>query len=301
MILVTGASGLLGANVVLHLRDQGREVTATYHLQRLCVPGVRVEDADLSDVSAIRQLVQSVDPEWIIHCAAQTDVDWCEKYPEDAQRINAEASRNLAIAARRAGAGLVYISTDSVFDGESGSYNEDDSPNPINAYARSKLEGERAVMEELRGSVVVRTNIYGWNARNKLSLAEWMLERLRRAQEVPGFVDVQFTPILVNSLASILSEMIDRELSGLYHVTGSQSCSKHEFALRLADVYKLPRELVSEAHVSDPGFLAPRPRNTSLCTDKISHELGRSMPSLLGGLRAFRRLEQSGYVTRLRT
>src|SRR5206468_3889008 len=109
---------------------------------------------------------------------------------------------------------------DSVFDGRRGKYSETDQPAPLNVYARSKWQAEQKVAERYPAAVIARVNIYGWNAQEKLSLAEWFLRRFAEAEYVPGFTDVIFCPILVNDLASVLLQMLERGLNGLYHVTG---------------------------------------------------------------------------------
>ncbi|MCG2727426.1 MAG: sugar nucleotide-binding protein, partial [Candidatus Methanoperedenaceae archaeon] len=122
--LITGASGLLGANLVLVARQYGKDVTAIYHQHKFMAPDVTSLQVDLSDKRLIDDLFEQIRPDWIIHCAAMTNVDWCEENPADAYRINGEISHNLAMAAHRIDAGFVYISTDSVFDGKRGFYSE---------------------------------------------------------------------------------------------------------------------------------------------------------------------------------
>lgn len=300
LILVTGASGLLGANLVLHMRQCDKDVIAIYHRHKFVAQGVESLQADLTDKHMVSDLLQCLQPDWIIHCAALTNVDWCEEHPADTHRVNVEMSRDLAVAAHRVGAGLVYISTDSVFDGKSGHYSEEDAPAPVNVYAESKLAGEEAVRSELERSLIVRTNIYGWNMQEKHSLAEWILNRLELDQPVPGFYDVIFTPTLVNDLSEIILDMIERRLTGLYHVAGSQPCSKYEFALQLADVFGLQKQSVQPVSIADSLSKAPRPRDTSLKTSKVSRALGRPMPGLDSGLRRFKALRDSGFITQLK-
>jgi dTDP-4-dehydrorhamnose reductase len=299
-ILVTGASGLLGANLVLQLQQQNQEVVAIYRRHRLEGPGVKSVQADLTNPIVVEDLLQQFRPNWIIHCAAITNVDWCQANPADAARAHVEMSRGLAVGARKLKARLIYISTDSVFDGTNAPYSEQDLPAPGNIYAQTKLAGERAVQEELTPSLIIRTNIYGWNMQQKQSLAEWILNRLASGETLPGFDDVIFTPILVNDLNQVIVEMIERQLTGLYHVAGSESCSKYEFALRLADTFNLDNHQIRAASIADAPLKAPRPLNTALKTGKISRILGRSMPDVNAGLRRFRKLRDSGFITQLR-
>jgi dTDP-4-dehydrorhamnose reductase len=209
--------------------------------------------------------------------------------------VNVEMSGRLAALAAQTGAQFVYISSDSVFDGVRGSYAEEDQVKPVNAYARSKLDGETAVR-----ALVVRTNIYGWNMQPKTGLAEWILSQLESGSEVPGFQDVIFCPILVNDLGDAILEMLERKLSGLYHVAGSEPCSKYEFALHLAGTFGLDKALVRPSSIEQSTLQAPRPKNTSLRTARIHRALGRAMPSLDAGLLRFKALRDSGFVARLR-
>ena len=300
MILVTGASGLLGATFVMTAQQRQKHLVGTFHEHPVHLPGVKTVRVNLTDPEIAGWLLQYFKPEWVVHCAGLTNVDWCEDNPEQTWQVNAEASRHLARACNRLGASLVYLSTDSVFTGIRGHYSEEESPGPVNVYGRSKLAGEQAVQSELEHSLIIRTNIYGWNQSAKLSLAEWILSHLESGQSVPGFFDVVFTPILVNDLSEILLDMMDRKLSGLYHVASSESSSKYEFALQLADVFGMEKQLIEPVSVAAAALRAPRPRNTSLATAKIHQVLGRRMPHVRSGLERFNALRNSGYVQQLK-
>lgn len=299
MILVTGASGLLGANLLWEVRGRYDRV-AVYYRHPIRLPGVVGVRADLTCSPEALELIEAYRPHWIVHCAALTNVDLCEEEPSEAHKVNVEMTEHLVSAARRTGARMLYISTDSVFDGVRGRYSEEDTPRPLNVYARTKLEGERVVRGNLDRSLVVRTNIYGWNAQNKDSLAEWLLGRLESGQQVPGFQDVFFTPILVNDLAKILLNMMDQALHGVYHVAGGERCSKFEFAQRLAEAFALEKTLVVPASLHTSHLRAPRPRDTSLVTEKVSRALGMRMPDVRQGLARFKALREDGFVSKLK-
>lgn len=300
MILVTGASGLLGANLVLTAREWGEEVVATYHRHTVYFKGTKALAADLTIPAEADALLQSVRPDWVVHCAAATDVDWCQDHAQEAHRINAEAPRHVAATARRVGARLLYVSTDAVFDGARGNYVETDTPAPVNVYGASKWAGERAVRDAMPTALLVRTNLYGWNVQDKQSMAEWILARLKSGRAVPGFQDVIFTPILVDDLSGILLDMMDGALEGLYHVAGSEALSKFEFARQLANVFGFDRQSVYPVSVATSGLRAPRPLDTSLGTEKVRRALGRPLPDVDAGLRRFKAARDSGYVRKLR-
>ncbi len=300
MILVTGASGLLGANFVIMAQGRGEKLVAASHRHAVHLPGVQTVQTDLSDKGAAREVMRHFKPEWIVHCAALTDVDRCEEYPQEATRINVDMSRVLAQEARNVSASMVHISTDAIFDGIRGNYCEEDLPSPINMYAKTKFAGEKAVQEELEDALIIRTNIYGWNAQDKFSLAEWILGRLDAGEQVPGFTDVMFTPILVNDLIEVIFEMMKHSLKGLYHVAGSESCSKYDFAKEIARIFGYDQELVRGVPVKNAGLKAPRPQNMTLRVDGIRRALPVSLPDVASGIRRFKSLRESGFVAELK-
>jgi dTDP-4-dehydrorhamnose reductase len=301
MLLVTGASGLLGATVLRSAADLGWEVVGLCHRHVISDPKIRVVKVDLTDESFTSKILFDLRPTAIVHCAAATNVDWCEENPGQTEAINVHASAVLAKIAAELNAHLVYISTDAVFDGKKGDYAETDEPAPLNIYAKSKLAGEQEVVRRHPSALVVRVNIYGWNAQDKDSLAEWVLKRLAAGNDVPGFSDVFFTPILVNHLAPVLFAMLQRALTGTYHVAGSERVSKYEFARRVTTIFGFDPERVKPCRVKDMNLKAARPLDISLNTEKIHTALGRAMPNIDEGLREFRDLRDCQYPQQLKS
>jgi len=285
-ILITGAEGLLGANLTVDYARLGVPVT-----------GIDRSVCDLNDAAETTRVVREIEPSCIIHTAAITHVDWCESHPEETWRANVEASRTLAQIARRIGAGMVYISTDSVFDGARGYYGEADEPGPLNVYARSKLAGERAVLAEAPDALIVRTVIYGWNQRRpKRSLAEWILSQLTAGSQVPGFDDAVFSPILVNDLGRLLLALLERRASGVCHVAAPEAWTKFEFARAVAKTFGFDTAQVRRASLQSAAMIAPRPLDTSLDTSYASRVLGMSLPDVWQGLARFRSSAKEEYA-----
>lgn len=292
MILVTGASGLLGSNILLRAVAAEREVAGICHRHSVRVPGADCYSVDLTDFAATRKFIVGLRPYSIIHCAAATNVDWCEDHAEEARRINVSASAFLAQLAREIDASFIQISTDSIFDGERGNYSEADTPRPINVYAGSKWRAEQEVLAKHPSALVIRTNFYGCNVRSKPSLAEWILNGLREGVTVLGFTDVFFCPMLAGHLAEIVLQMLDRQLYGVYNVVGSERLSKYQFALRIAALFGFDSEQVVPTSIAEAKLRAPRPMDTSLETEKIGRALGRAMPDVDSGLRRFKALHE---------
>ena len=300
MLIVTGASGLLGACVLRSAVELGWETVGLCHRHVIRDTTAKIATVDLTAASATRSLLFDLRPRAIVHCAAATNVDWCEDNPAQASAINTQASANLADIASDLNARLLYVSTDAVFDGGKGNYVETDPPAPLNMYANSKLAGERETLERNPSAMVARVNIYGWNVQNKESLAEWILGRLEKGEEVPGFTDVFFTPILVNHLAPVLFQALQQELAGLYHVAGSERISKFEFARRLATTFGFDPGRVIPCQVRDVNLRAARPLDISMNTEKIRTALGCSLPDVDSGLSEFRHLRDRQYPQSLK-
>jgi len=297
MLLVFGASGLLGYNFLLSARLYYQDIIAVYNRHSISLPGIICRQLDLASIVEINTLFKDFRPELVINCAALTNVDWCQEHEAETMLINAKVPGVLASAARFSGSKFVHISTDAVFNGKVGSYSEDDIVDPLNVYAKSKLAGELAVQKEFPESLIVRTNIFGRNIQNKNSLAEWMLSRLTVGEVFPAFNDAIFTPMLANDLSDIILEMVKYGLNGLYNVASCDVCSKYEFALELASIFKLSKDSIKPTSIVDFPFNALRPKNLSLNTDKITRDLGRRMPSFKSGILRFKQLLDADFVT----
>lgn len=299
-VLVTGASGLLGPHACLAAAARGMRVTGTVHRNPVSLPGVETVGVDLARAGDVRALLDDVRPDWVLHCAAMTEVDRAEDEPALAARGNVEATALLARAAAAAGAGFVYVSTDAVYPGERGGYAEDDPTGPVNVYARSKLAGEDAVRAAGPRHLVVRANLFGWNARPKQGLAEWVLARLEAGDEVPGFTDVVFNPLEAGTLAETLLDLAAGPHRGTVNAGAADRVSKYGFARAVAEVFGFDPGRVRAASAADVAFRAPRPRDTSMDVSRLAAWLGRTPPTVRAGIERFRRQRDDGSLDRLR-
>lgn len=265
------------------------------------IAGVRSANIDLTDLKAAWRLLDSCEPQVIFHFAAPTSVDWCEKHPDQANEEIVDVAANLANWCRTRQATLVYMSTDSVFEGLRGSYTEEDAPAPVNVYARCKLAAETAVRDTLPAHIIVRANIFGWNAQDKMSLAEWFLSSAKSCQTVIGFTDVIFTPLSVNSLAKFMINMVEEKITGTWHAACSRPISKYEFGSMLferggCDAAKL----IPNLSVNAP-FHCLRPLNTSLIATPLSKRLGLNMPTIESEIDKMFNFQETGRLRALKS
>ena len=297
-IFVTGGSGLFGSNIVMAARSRF-EVYASYNKYRVEMSGARFLKVDITDKSQLKQIEQ-FNPDLIIHCAALTNIDICEDDPDEAYRQNVLTSRNIAELANQTAAYLIHISTDAVFDGRRGNYSEADKPSPISVYGKTKLHAEHEVLSIHPSSSVIRTNIYGWNKRDKFSLAEWMLNKLENNDELPAFKDIIYSPILVNNLIVQLFVLYDKKFSGIIHLAGGESCSKLDFANVLAEVFALDKSLIKTTSIDDLNLRASRGKNINLDVSRAQKLLNTSLPKVREGLVEMKCLRERGYVEALK-
>jgi dTDP-4-dehydrorhamnose reductase len=298
-ILVTGASGLLGLNLSLETAKE-HTVFGVANQHALHTDAFHVLQADLLSPGAIERLLEQTRPDWVIHCAALANVDACESAPELAQRLNSEVPAKLARHVARGGARLVHISTDAVFDGQRGEYTEEDTPNPLSIYARTKLSGEYAVAEANPEAIIARVNLFGWSLNGNRSLGEFFVNNLRAGRGVNGFVDVYFCPLLVNDIAQILLRMLAKGLTGLYHVVSSDCLTKYDFGVRIAHQFGLDANLITPTSVTEGGLKAARSPRLTLRTERLSGVLGQPLPRISPAIERFYTLYQQGYPQYLR-
>ncbi|ADO58765.1 dTDP-4-dehydrorhamnose reductase [Paenibacillus polymyxa] len=216
-ILVTGASGQLGKDVVNVFQGQGHDVW-----------GYDREQLDITDLEQVVKIVGQYQPNAIIHCAAYTAVDAAESDIDTAYQVNATGTRNMALAAEKTGAKLVYISTDYVFDGTAeGLYHEYDNTNPQSIYGKSKRAGEVLTQTLSSRYFIVRTSwVYGLHGNN------FVKTMLKLGQEKPNLQvvnDQKGSPTYTVDLARFLAELIQTEKYGIYHASNSGSCTWYEF------------------------------------------------------------------------
>ncbi len=241
-------------------------------------------------------------PDWVINCAALTNLDECEKHPDQAKILNVKLARDLAEDCKQRKVKLIHLSTDAVFDGtKNDAYTEEDEPNPQSVYARTKLDGERAVQELYPQAIIARVNFFGWSLSGRRSLAEFFFNNLSEGKNCNGFTDVTFCPMWVTHLSQTLIAMLNKNLSGLYHVVGGQPMNKYQFGMEVARKFGLPESLISPLSVDASELTARRSHNLWLSIHKLSTDLGSELPDFSTGMDGFYTQFQQGYPQKIRS
>ena len=267
-VVVTGAAGMLGGDVVTVARAEGHEVTALSH-----------EDLDVTDPSRVDRVVGRERPDVVVNCAAYTAVDAAEEDAKRAELVNAQGAGFVADAAAKADARVIYVSTDYVFDGsKQGPYRESDDTNPINVYGRTKLGGERATALVTKRSFIVRTSwLFGPRGGN---FVETMLRAGQGGGPVVVVHDQVGCPTYTGHLAIGIVRLLDSTAFGYHHMSGSGSCSWYEFAL---EIFR-QAEVVTRVMATTTEMMqrpAPRPKNSVLISGR---EAAITLPDWQRGL-----------------
>lgn len=292
-ILITGANGLLGQKLMhtfghdFELHGVGRKTTPN-------LAGLTYTSCDITKRNAVRQLLKSFKPSYIINAAAYTDVDGCEEDRENCWRVNVRGPEILAEAAKSAGAVLLHVSTDYVFDGESGEYTEESLPNPLGYYGRAKLAGENAVIGSGVEYAIVRTMIlYGTGVKLRPNFAIWLVEKLSRGEPVRVVDDQYGHPTLIDDVALAIRKIVELNKHGFFHVCGSEYINRFDFALKVAEVFRLDSALITPIKTDQLNQKALRPLNSKFNLDKLTLELGVKMRGVKEGLETLKQQLQT--------
>lgn len=266
---ITGASGMLGTALIEELINK-HSIFATSRNIGYEKNGVKWECFDLTNLKKLNRWLENTNPDLILHCAAMVNVDECENSEDYAKKLHVETTKIIANYLDQDKKKLIYISTDSVFDGsKKGAYIETDNVSPLNVYAKTKLLGEEPVLR-MENGLVIRTNIIGWNVFKKKSFAEWALKGLIESEPLTLFSDVMFSPLNVSQLSQIINRMIDINLSGLYHCASKDYLSKYDFGIKMAEIFNFPIDNIKRINFEDMDLIASRPKNMTLSSAKLN-------------------------------
>ncbi|MDO8621578.1 MAG: NAD(P)-dependent oxidoreductase [Candidatus Levybacteria bacterium] len=275
-ILGTGLTGLIGSRIVELLNG-------AYEFE--------FSDTDITDKEAIGEKINNSNASVVLHLAAKTDVDGCEKDTAlgvngDAWRINVEGTKNVAEACEKSNKKLIYISTDFVFDGEKESeYSEEDKPNPVNWYAKTKYEGEKIVQSSNLNWIIARL-AYPYRANfQRKDFVRNLIHFFKNKESLSMVTDHIMTPTFIDDIAFAFDKLLKNDEKGIFHIVGNSFISPYEAAMKIAEVFNFDKVLIETTTRKDFfKYRAPRPFRLAIKNDKIQ-KLGIKMKTFEEGLR----------------
>ena len=272
-ILIIGASGLVGSTVAnyasknydLHLVNNKTD----FSLQNFPVSKIDL----IKNQSDILELIKDYRPDFVVHAVAYPSVDFCESNKQMADVLHVKITDDIAKTCSNIGSRIIYFSTDAVFDGKlSRKYTENDLPNPINHYGKTKLNAEKILLENDTNIVLRTTVIYGWHTKSRFT--NWVLNSLKNSQKIHAFTDQLNTPTLVDDMAKAILQIFTKDKFGLFNAVGATCLSRYQFALKLADRFNLDKNLIIPTSSVGKKQIAPRPPNGCLDNSKIVNDIG---------------------------
>lgn len=282
-VLIIGAAGFLGKHLAKDLSKRDEVFCADRHEN---IDGLFY--LDLSKRDLVKEAFLRARPELVLLPASITGVDFCEKNQDLAWKINAEGPKDVAVAAKKCGAFLVFYSSDYVFDGARGPYSEDARPNPLNIYGKTKLEAERIIEKELKRFLIIRTcSIYGFEL-DGLNYAMQILRGLKDRKTINAVCDQYGTPTYVEDLSNVTLELVKNKKEGIFNVVGPDCVNRVQFANEAADIFNLDKGLIRGVTTDELKQAAARPKRGGLKIDKLIKELGIRTMSLRDGLIAMK-------------
>lgn len=289
-VLITGGTGLLG-KALLETLPASAEATATY---RQHPPPIsqrfRFIPLDVRDPSSVRQVVEEVRPDFVVHAASIGEVDEAERNPQRVWEVNVRGTQRIAEASRAIDAFLLYVSSNAVFDGKNPPYSEEVPPRPANRYGAFKREAELSVLRSGADCLVLRPILmYGWPwpAGRGNVVTRW-LYAMETGQPVQVAQGIFSMPLFAAQCAQVIWACLAKRMRGVLHVAGRDRLSLVEFARTVSRVFGLDEQLVVPVPSARLPMLAPRPPDTSFVTARMESELGIQPTGVEEGLRAMR-------------
>ncbi len=269
-VLLVGASGFIGRRLARRLGSlPGMETYCSYRSRPAEDDRNHWYRVELTDPVALDKVFGMIRPDLVVHLAAMADVGRCEREQEAATAVNVAATADISRLCHEIGARLLFVSTEYVFDGRKGFYREEDPPNPITHYGRTKRDAERAVATLGACGASLRTSIvYGWPEPGRRNFVPALVERLKRGETYRAGVDVMRSPIYVEHLVDGIARLVEEFRPGVHHVAGSDWVSMHEFARAVAAEFGL-----------EPGLIVPA-ENGPGNPDRLGLDCGQTMRRL---------------------
>jgi dTDP-4-dehydrorhamnose reductase len=274
-ILLVGSNGMLGQRLVESFNSSGKfELLCTSMEDESFLPGVEYKKIDIIQKQEVRKVILDFFPDFIINAAAFTNVDKSETEKETAWKINVTGTENLAFYSWTVDAHLIHFSTDYIFNGKNGPYTEDDMPNPLGYYARTKLAAENSIRISGTKNTILRTNVlYGPAKSGRPDFVRWVINSLHDQKVIRIVTDQIGNPTYIDDFISVINKIILLKKEGIYNIGGREMISRYDFTLRIADYFGLDKSLIQMIVTKDLNQPALRPLKSGLITLKAETEL----------------------------
>jgi dTDP-4-dehydrorhamnose reductase len=291
-IFITGGFGLLGMNWAIQARKE-YEVFSGFHKNNVKLNNINNIKINFDIIDEIVNFIRENKIDIVINTIALANIEECEGKPQKALHLNANIAENIARACHVCNVKLVHISTDHLFSGSLSYYSEKSETEPLNVYAKTKLESEMKVLAEHSDAIIIRTNFFCWGTPYKSSFSDFVISSLRESRSISCFDDVFHTPIITSELVSIVDKLIDSDASGIFNVVSDERISKYKFSLLIADCFNLDGALIQNSSIGFSKNTVKRPLDMSLSNIKTTSFLSYVFMNLKDQIIALKKNEAS--------
>ena len=275
-ILVIGSNGMLGQRITeFYNKSDKVELMCVSAEENSFIPEVQYKQLDISQKDQVKQIILNFFPDVIINTAAFTSVDKSETERETAWKINVGGVENIALYSWTIDAHLIHFSTDYIFDGKNGPYTEDDKPNPIGYYGRTKLASENSIRVSGTRYTIVRSNVlYGPSKYGRPDFVKWVINSLQNGEGIRIVTDQIGNPTYIDDLVDAVNKIVEFKIEGVYNIGGREMISRFDFTLRIAKYFNLDEKLIVPILTKELNQPAARPLKSGLITIKAETEIG---------------------------
>jgi dTDP-4-dehydrorhamnose reductase len=274
-ILIIGSNGMLGQSLTeFYLTRPDIELLCTSVEAKSFIPSVTYSQLEITQKNQVKDIILNFFPDYIINTAAYTQVDKAESERELAWKVNVGGVDNIALYAWTIDAHLIHMSSDYIFDGKGGPYTENDKPNPIGYYGRTKLASENSLRSNGARFTIVRSNVlYGHTQNSRPDFVRWVISSLKGQKEIRIVTDQFNNPTFLDDITIAINSIIEFKKEGIYNIGGREFLSRYDFALAIADFFGLDKNLIKPILTRDLNQPAPRPLKSGLINLKAETEL----------------------------
>lgn len=264
-VLIVGSGGILGSELSIRLNEL---------FDVLALPKSSSKNfLDITDFNMMYSIFKNFDPDFVINCAAFTNVDSCESNKQIARNVNVKGLMNL-LKCMSKNSKMIHISSDYVFDGKDGNYKENDMKKPINYYGKTKLEADNLLMGSNSNYLIIRPNVlYSSNISKNNHFLSWVVNSLKEKTEISVVNDQISNPVYVSDLVEVIASCLLVDYNGVYHFGSEDVISRYDFALLISKIFKLDENLINPIKTSDLKQIAKRPKKSFLNCNKIISDL----------------------------
>ncbi len=280
-ILITGGTGLFGLNFALR-QSKNYKIYLVQNKKRIKLSkkleNIYLLKKDLNKKKNIKKILNKIKPNYVIHAAAITNLEYCQKYKTTAKKVNYTLTKNITNECKEKKYKLIYLSSDQLFEGKNSYYSESSKTFPLNFYSKLKIASENYIIKNLKDFLIIRTNFFGWGSFFRSSFSDNIIFNLKKKKKIHILKDVYFNPISLNYLTKAISKLISNKKNGIYNISSSKKISKYNLAKKIAKTFKLNERYLSPIRLNNLESNVVRPRNMSLNNVKIRKIF--TMPSI---------------------